>query len=853
MLCLRIRVAIVVSSACLLQSLLLPGEAFSAAADVPSIDEAVRIADWFYLGPFSVGAREGIIGVVDDPAKLAPHDERRFPSTLAQSGFVKWKKVSPDSTGWTKIEFENVLWDTLMDIYGYAGIVNGAYAYAEFVIRAERRALVVAERVGSFYLNGIEHPGDPYGHGFMQIPVLLRQGRNRVLLKLTGYADHRFRFEIDPAPAPVIALGDYTLPDIIEGDSGDLWIGVALLNTTPTRIDGLSIEFGGGRFVSRREATVSNIAPLCVKKVPLRIHIETLPDSARECLVPVRVTHKGISFKDTFALRVRGSGQSFKRTFISSIDSSCQYYAVLPPLGYDPQSEYGLIFTLHGANVKAERQADAYKPKSWAFVVAPTNRRPYGFDWQDWGRLDALEVLEIVKNTFPVDGDRVYLTGHSMGGHGVWHVGLAHPDLFAAMAPGAGWTCFELYVPWFLQKAYVFGGPARRGVRETALRQDWPHLFIENARNLPIFVLQGGSDDNVPPYHARLFVRRLEELGYDYQYKEDPGRGHWWSIDSLDVSCVDDPDLIGFFPKTARDRFPRHIVFKTVNVAHSNRAYWLKVSEQERPYQESRIDARLEGETVSISTDNVKAFEITLARQLIPGGRVSVLVDGKRWTFSLGDRRTITFSKRGGEFRSGDTSAAGLTKSPDLHGPIKQATFSPFVLVYGTKGDPLTTAILLDQARLEAFGWWRRANGFVEVLPDTEVTPRIIDHYNLILFGGPRENSIAKRINRSLPIKLVDGSLFLGGNKIEGNGIAANFVYPNPLNTDRLAVIYEGSDTEGLRLSTFFRAVYPGSGLPDLIVFDGSVKRCGWGGVIAAGFFDSKWQLDPSLMYYESE
>ena len=24
-----------------------------------------------------------------------------------------------------------------------------------------------------------------------------------------------------------------------------------------------------------------------------------------------------------------------------------------------------------------------------AEVVAPTNRRPFGFDWQDWGRLDA--------------------------------------------------------------------------------------------------------------------------------------------------------------------------------------------------------------------------------------------------------------------------------------------------------------------------------------------------------------------------------------------------------------------------------------------------------------------------------
>ena len=50
----------------------------------------------------------------------------------------------------------------------------------------------------------------------MRIPVILNRGLNRVLLNLTGYGDHRFKFEILPAPAPVIALDDYTVPDVIE-------------------------------------------------------------------------------------------------------------------------------------------------------------------------------------------------------------------------------------------------------------------------------------------------------------------------------------------------------------------------------------------------------------------------------------------------------------------------------------------------------------------------------------------------------------------------------------------------------------------------------------------------------------
>ena len=52
------------------------------------------------------------------------------------------------------------------------------------------------------------------------------------------------------------------------------------------------------------------------------------------------------------------------------------------------------MLTLHGASVDAFNQARSYSPKPDLWIVAPTNRRPFGFDWQDWGRLDAYEVLD---------------------------------------------------------------------------------------------------------------------------------------------------------------------------------------------------------------------------------------------------------------------------------------------------------------------------------------------------------------------------------------------------------------------------------------------------------------------------
>ncbi len=95
-------------------------------------------------------------------------------------------------------------------------------------------------------------------------------------------------------------------------------------------------------------------------------------------------------------------GQARKRTFRSTIDGSVQYYGLVPARPEPGKNRRptktprrpGLVLTLHGAAVEAIGQAEAYAGKPGLHIVAPTNRRPYGFDWEDWGRLDAIEVLE---------------------------------------------------------------------------------------------------------------------------------------------------------------------------------------------------------------------------------------------------------------------------------------------------------------------------------------------------------------------------------------------------------------------------------------------------------------------------
>lgn len=829
---------------------------------LPSIEDTIRIEEWQFLGPFSVGYREGIQSVIRDPAYLTPSSlpspgklaAGEYRSILAQGGLVTWKTAGVDSSGWVSIEFENVLWDTIMDIYGYAGLVNNTFAYAEVEAPSEARALVIAERIGTFYLNTKPHHGCPYGHDFVRVPVALKKGKNTIVLSLSGFTGHRFRFELVPAGAPVILLDDYTTPDLSEGETGIAYVGVTVLNTTGRHIDRALLTIGDGRTVRRGEFTLTRLAPMCVKKVPVEINVIAPPPNMEEATIPVSVTYVDEVYRDSLSLRVRKPGQSFKRTFISEIDGSCQYYAVLPPDDYDPAREYALILTLHGAGVRAEGQVDAYKPKSWAYVVAPTNRRPFGFDWQDWGRLDALEVLGLTKAAFRIDTSRVYLTGHSMGGHGVWHVGLNHPDIFAAMAPEAGWTSFELYIPWFLQKGYIYGDPRQAGMRDLALREDKPLNFVENAMSLPIFILHGGGDDNVPALHGRLFAQRLEDLGYEYEYREIPGRGHWWHDDSLDVSCVDYPEVMDFLASHVRNSDPSWVCLKTMNLGTANRSHWLEITSQEEPMKETFIAARalgcdsLDNRAISIEqTHNVNEFRLRCPGFFKRPGAIGVFVRGVRHDISLNPGEHVLFARRGEGFGPGPLNNPKPSKTASLYGPIKQAYFSPFIMVYGTQDSQSLTDLTLHQARLQAFDWWRRGNGYVDAIADTCVTDSIIARYNLILFGNHYSNSVLARIQRELPIQVDRQEIRIASRRL-GGASAATFIYPNPLNPVRFVVVHAG--IQGCQiLSDYFKTIYAGAGLPDYIIFDESVRTKGWAGVICTGFFDNNWQVDSDLMF----
>ena len=157
-----------------------------------------------------------------------------------------------------------------------------------------------------------------------------------------------------------------------------------------------------------------------------------------------------------------------------------------------PREHLPLILYLHGGSGKGNDlrllfEADSL-PKFLqegqianldAYVVMPqlpANQK----GWE--GILPSIEeLITEMEQTYGIDANRVSLTGHSMGGTGVWSLVLKNPELFSAAAPLSG------------------------SVRMTAGQN------LQKLADLPIWAFAGTADTIVPPASSEQFVELLKQ------------------------------------------------------------------------------------------------------------------------------------------------------------------------------------------------------------------------------------------------------------------------------------------------------------------------------------------------------
>lgn len=698
---------------------------------------------------------------------------------------------------------------------GSVRVGRGGWAFA--VANVEQDGVWLARLQGAARLTvaGDSYAGDLYGYGFSGVPVPLRAGDNPLFV-----SGARGDFTLSFAP---LGEGLHALPEddlvapLREGFFGEQWIALAFANPSPRPTGPLELIVLGRRpvegFVRVRAPGIPGFSVGKVA-VPLRTsRIVTPGEVAGEVPMTVLVRDGAgeTLARRSFAVPVEVRGATALRSFVSGIDGSVQKWAAVPPLG----AADGLVLSLHGASVDCLSQARAYAPKEALFIACPTNRRPYGFDWQDWGRLDAYEVLAEALRESGAPADRVMLTGHSMGGHGAWHLAVNDADRWAAVAPSAGWASFDSYG----------GRPAGAldAVWRAADGASETLALLPNLAGVPIYALHGEKDDNVPPGEMEALLAAAAGHGLQAESHVEPGAGHWWGN-----ACVDWPPIFALFAG-ARARPPaavREVDFRTPDPATDARHHWVVIEQLLDYGKPARLVAR-RGEVMTeiALLENVRRYRI-----LDENGR--------------GDRAWI--SGGAGDNVATDGPIPPGEKRPERSGPFKRAFGNRFALVVGTHGGIAEDAALRGRARHDAQQWWYRANAAPEVVDDEELLaePWRFAGRNLILYGNRDTNAAwATVVPGDCPLDARRGAIALGARRWERDDLAALCVFPRADDDAALVGLIADSGPRGARLGDALRLFVSGVGYPDFVVWGPEVLREGDGAVLAAGFFDWAWRL----------
>jgi len=230
------------------------------------------------------------------------------------------------------------------------------------------------------------------------------------------------------------------------------------------------------------------------------------------------------------------------------------YYVQLPP-EYDPYVRYPTIVTLNGAGTTPLNQVDWWagsmveggrfgQATRQGYIVVAVDwqkegQREYGFTAREHSAV--LSSLRDACRRFSINTDRVFLSGHSMGGDAAWDIGLAHPDLWAGVIP------------------------------IVAQSKKYCAHYWKNAKLLPFYVVQGELDGDKVKDNAvdldRYMVHRFDVTVVEYQ-----GRGHEDYYEEIQH----------LFDWMAR-RAPRNMTPKEFEVSTmrtwDNYFWWLEVAE----------------------------------------------------------------------------------------------------------------------------------------------------------------------------------------------------------------------------------------------------------------------------------
>jgi predicted peptidase len=198
------------------------------------------------------------------------------------------------------------------------------------------------------------------------------------------------------------------------------------------------------------------------------------------------------------------------RSFKDKTGGKMPYRLFVPPK-YDATQKYPLILFFHGGSgrgynnesqISGENEKGTHvwtKPENQAvfpaFVLAPQCAKNENWSDPDLNQVNpplqtAFDILAQVQKDYPIDPDRIYLVGQSIGGLGVWASLQKFPDRWAGAVVVASYDNFSEYIN------------------------------VQSFARIPLWIFQWDEDLSVPVVLVRQMVKQLKKYGGDPRYTE---------------------------------------------------------------------------------------------------------------------------------------------------------------------------------------------------------------------------------------------------------------------------------------------------------------------------------------------
>ena len=132
------------------------------------------------------------------------------------------------------------------------------------------------------------------------------------------------------------------------------------------------------------------------------------------------------------------------------------------------------------------------------------------------------ELVEIIKDHFPVDANRLGISGHSMGGHGALTIAIKNPGIFKSVSAFSP-ICNPTKIPWGEKAFTKYLG------KDENIWNDYDACSLIKSRGFQsdILIDQGEEDeflaDQLKP---ESFVQACEEKNVEVSMRMQPGFDH---------------------------------------------------------------------------------------------------------------------------------------------------------------------------------------------------------------------------------------------------------------------------------------------------------------------------------------